>query len=185
MPLTEPIIAFEKQVSDPENNPFTTPSGKIEIYSQRIAELDNPLCPPIPKYLPPWEGPQDPLTEQYPLQMINPAAKNRAHTSFDNVPLLREVEPQTIWISSADAHARGIRPGDMVEVFNDRGSVLIPAKITERIIPGVVALAAGAWYRPDENGRDQGGCANVLTRDQFSPGGVFCSNSCLVQVKKL
>ncbi len=184
MPLTEPIIAFEKQISDPEHNPFSTPSGKIEIYSQRIADLDNPSCPPIPKYLPPWEGPQDPLTEQYPLQMINPAAKNRAHSSFDSVPLMREVEPQAIWISAADARSRGIQPGDMVEVFNDRGSVLIPAKVTERIIPGAVALATGALYQPDENGRDRGGCANVLTRDQFSPGGVFCSNSCLVQVAK-
>jgi len=184
MPLKEPIIAFEKQVSDPEHNPFPTPSGKIEIYCQRIADLNNPLCPPIPKYIPPWEGPQDPLAEKYPLQLINPAAKNRAHSSFDNVPLLREVEPQTIRINTVDARARGIQSGDTVEVFNDRGRVLVQVTVTERIIPGVVALPAGAWYTPDEQGRDLRGCANVLTRDEFSPGGAFCSNSCLVQIKK-
>ena len=184
MPLEKPIVAFEKERADPEHNPFSTPSGKIEIYSQRIADLHNPLCPPIPRYLPPWEGPQDTLTEKYPLQLITPASKNRAHSSFDNVPLLRETEPQTVWISSVDARTRGIRNGDMVEVFNDRGRVIILAMVTERIMPGVVSLAAGAWYRPDRQGRDEGGCANVLTRDEFSPGGAFCSNSGLVQVRK-
>jgi len=185
MPLTEPIIAFEKQVTDPEHNPFSTPSGKIEIYSERLAAFNNPQLPAIPKYVPPWEGPQDTLAEKYPLQLITPAAKNRAHGNFDNVPLLREVEPQTIWINSGDAQARGIQPGDMVEVFNDRGTVLIQAKVTERIMPGVVSLAAGAWYNPDEKGRDRGGCPNVLTRGEFSPGGAFCSNSCLVQVRSV
>jgi len=185
MPLTEPIVAFEKQIAEPEHNPFPTPSGKIEIYSQRIADLHHPLCPPVPQYLSPWEGPQDTLIEKYPLQLITPASKNRAHSSFDSVPLLRETEPQTVWINSTDAQTRGIQPGDVVEVFNDRGRVLIRATVTERIMPGVVSLAAGAWYRPDRDGSDEGGCANVLTRDEFSPGGAFCSNSGLVEVKKI
>ena len=125
------------------------------------------------------------MAEKYPLQLITPASKNRAHSSFDSVPLLRETEPQTVWISSVDAQPRGIQHGDTVEVFNDRGRVLIQAAVTERIMPGVVSLAAGAWYRPDSKGTDEGGCANVLTRDEFSPGGAFCSNSGLVQVRKV
>jgi anaerobic dimethyl sulfoxide reductase subunit A len=185
MPLTAPIVAFAKEISDPEQNPFPTPSGKIEIYSERLAAFNNSQLPPIPKYVAPWEGPEDPLVQKYPLQLINPAAKNRAHSNFDNVPLLREIEPQTIWISSADARVRGIQAGDMVEVFNNRGTVLIQATVTERIMPGVVALPAGAWYAPDDRGRDLGGCANVLTMDEFSPGGAFCSNSCLVEVEKV
>lgn len=185
MPLNEPIVAFEKEIRDQQHHPFPTPSGKIEIYSERLAALNNPQLPPTPKYVPPWEGPQDPLAERYPLQIISPAAKNRAHSGFDNVPLMQEIEPQTLWIHSTDARARGIQPGDGVEVFNDRGTVLIACTVTERIMPGVVAMAAGAWYRPDEKGRDLGGCANVLTRDDLSPGGAFCSNSCLVEVRKV
>ena len=53
-------MAFQQEIEDPANHPFRTPSGKIEIYSQKIAQMRNPLIPPVPKYLEPWEGPQDP-----------------------------------------------------------------------------------------------------------------------------
>ncbi|UCF57546.1 MAG: dimethyl sulfoxide reductase subunit A, partial [Deltaproteobacteria bacterium] len=69
-------------------------------------------------------------------------------------------------------------------VFNDRGQMVIPANVTERIMPGVVDVPQGAWYDPDENGVDRGGCANVLTKDAYSPGGSFPYNTCLVQVQK-
>ncbi len=58
---------------------------------------------------------------------------------------------------------RGIAQGDSVRIHNDRGVTLIPAEVTQRIMPGVVALQAGAWWQPDENGVDRGGCANVLS----------------------
>jgi anaerobic dimethyl sulfoxide reductase subunit A len=73
----------------------------------------------------------------------------------------------------------------MVRVFNDRGEVRIPAKVTERIMPGVVALPQGGWYTPDENGIDHGGSANVLTSNVISPGGSFVSNTALVQIEKV
>jgi len=87
-------------------------------------------------------------------------------------------------INTIDAAARGIKDGDMVRVFNDRGETVVPARVTERIMPGVVDLPHGAWYQPDEKGIDRGGCANVLTNETYSPGGGFAYNSCLVEMER-
>lgn len=182
---TEPHVAFKEQIEDPDHNPFPTPSGKIEIYSQWLAAMNSPEIPPIPTYIEPWEGPRDPLANKYPLQLITTHFKRRAHTQFDKVPWLRELMPQAISINGRDAEARGIRDGDRVRVFNERGEVIIQAKVTERIMPGVVDLPQGAWYEPDEQGIDWGGCANVLTRDKHSPGGAACHNTALVEVEKV
>jgi len=183
--LPEPHVAFKGEIEDPANNPFPTPSGKIEIYSQEIADWNHPMIPPVPKYIETWEGRNDPLTEKYPLQLITSHFKTRAHTQFHNVPWLNELETQAMLINSVDAQARGIKEGDRVMVFNDRGKTLITARVTEGIMPGVVDIPEGAWYDPDENGVDRGGCCNVLTRDEMSPGGAFCTNTALVEVKKL
>ncbi len=182
--LAEPRVAFKKEIEAPDENPFPTPSGKIEIYSQQLADMDNPRLPPLPRYIEPWEGVNDPLAEKYPLQLITIHFKRRALSQFDNIPWLRELEPQAMWINSVDARQRGISDGDMTLVFNDRGKVLIPAKMTERIMPGVVCIPHGAWHDPDENGVDRAGSANVLTSDEHSPGGAFPFNTCLVQVQK-
>jgi len=182
--LAEPFVSFEKQIADPANNPFPTPSGKIEIYSQELADLGKPNLPPIPKYIEAWESRNDPLAEKYPLQVVTTHARRRAHTQFENIPWLRELILQAVSINSADAGARGIKDGDMVRVFNDRGEMIIPARVTVRIMPGVVDIPQGAWYDPDENGADRGGCANVLTKDVISPAGAFASNTALVEVKK-
>ncbi len=179
-----PTIPFRREIEDPEHNPFPTPSGKIEIFSQAIADIGNPLMPPVPKYIEPWESRNDPLAEKYPIQLISTHHKRRAHSQFDNIPWLRELEPQAIKLNAGDAGARGIRDGDLVRVFNDRGDVLVPAQVTQRIMPGVADLPEGAWYNPDENGTDRGGCPSVLTIDRRSPGGAFTNNSCLVQVEK-
>ena len=93
--------------------------------------------------------------------------------------------PQAISINTKDAEARGIQDGDTVKVFNERGEIRILAKVTERIMPGVVDLPQGAWYDPDKQGIDRGGCANVLTRDKHSPGGAACHNTALVEVAKV
>jgi len=182
--LLEPGVAFKKQIEDIENNPFPTPSGKIEIYSQKLAEMSNPELPPVPKYIEPWEGRHDRLRVKYPLQLITTHFKRRAHSQFDRVPWLRELMPQAISINPIDARARGISDGDTVRVFNDRGELIIPAIVTERVMPGVVDLPQGAWFSPDARGIDRGGCANTLTRDAGSPGGAACHNTALVQLQK-
>ncbi|WP_054029873.1 molybdopterin-dependent oxidoreductase [Desulfatitalea tepidiphila] len=182
--LETPVVAFRKQIEDPENHPFDTPSGKIEIYSQRVADIVDGLCPPIPKYLPTSEDRNDPLSRKYPLQLITPHPRNRVHSEMYKVEWLRETEPHRVWINPVDATPRGIEDGDEVHVFNDRGTIAIIAWVTERIIPGVVSVTEGAWYAPDANGIDRGGCANTLTRDAYSGGGAAVLNTSLVEVMK-
>ncbi len=182
--LREPYVVFKEQIDDPKKHPFPTPSGKIELYSQRIDDLNNPKLPPIAKYIETWESRSDPLAEKYPLQAITTHFKRRAHSQFENIPWLRELQVQAISINPVDATPRDIKDGDKVRVCNDRGEMIICAEVTERIMPRVVDIPQGAWYDPDENGVDRGGCANILTKDEPSPGGAFVSNTCLVQVQK-
>jgi anaerobic dimethyl sulfoxide reductase subunit A len=180
----KPYIAFKPQIEDPINNPFPTPSGKIEIYCQRLADMNDPLIPPIPKYIETWENIDDPLAEKYPLQLVTTHIWRRALSQYDNIPWLRELEPQSVMMNMADAEARRLKNGETVKVFNERGATILPVRVTNRIMPGVVDIPHGAWYNPDENGVDRAGSVNVLTRDKASPGGSFPSNTSLVQVEK-
>lgn len=182
--LDEPYVPFRKQIEDPDNNRFGTPSGKIEIHSQTLKLLKNPEIPPVAEFIEPWEGANDPLAKKYPLQMISTHFKRRTHGQFENLPWLRELQPQAMLINSADAQARGIRDGDTVRVYNDRGVISVRARVTERITQGVVDVPQGTWYDPDENGVDRGGNPNTLIKDQTSPGGAFPYNTCLVEVRK-
>lgn len=185
IPLKEPYVAFKEQIEDPENNPFPTPSGKIEIYSKLLADMNDPFLPPIPKYFEPWEGKNDPLIKKYPLQMITPRFRRRTHTQFDTLPWLREVQDNNMIINTKDADARGIENGQMVKVFNDRGEIRIRATVTERILPGVIGVPQGAWFKPDENMIDRGGCPNTLNSERYSPCGSFTWNSALAEVAKV
>ncbi|EPD3051130.1 DMSO/selenate family reductase complex A subunit [Proteus mirabilis] len=164
-----PFVAFEENIRDPENHPFPTPSGKIEIFSKRLYDMNNVDIPALSHYVPAIEGPEDKLTEKYPLQMLTWKGKNRANSTQYANPWLQEVQRQEMWINPIDAQNRGIKNGDMVRIYNDRGITQIPALVTERIIPGVVGLQAGAWWSPDKDGVDHGGCPNVLTSTRMTP----------------
>lgn len=180
------VIAGKDFREDPEANPLKTPTGKIEIYSPTLAALNSPEeIPAIPKYIPEWEGVSDPLREKYPLLMVGHHSVQRSHSTFDNVAALREAHIQSIWINTLDAEARGIKNGDMVKVFNDRGVVRVPAYVTNRLRPGVTSLPQGAWFTPDETGVDVRGCINTLTKyhpTPFAKGNPQHTN--LVQVEK-
>ena len=149
-----------------------------------MADKNNPLLPPIPKWFDPPEGPKDALVKKYPLQLITSRFKRRAHTQFDTIPWLREVEKNQVTINADDAEARGIMDGDMVKVFSELGEIRLSAWVTERIMPGVVDVPQGAWFKPDDKGVDWGGCPNVLERDEYSPCGSFIWSTSLVQVEK-
>lgn len=155
---------------DPAANSLPSPSGKIEIYSDRLAELSktwilppDEVITPLPEYVKYPESAMD-QNSRLPLQLIGHHYKQRTHSTYGNCFWLREVAPQELWINPIDAAARGIKLGDRVKVYNDRGVSYIPARVTPRIIPGVVSLPEGAWHTPDAKGEDQNGCVNVLTR---------------------
>ena len=106
-----PKVAFRRQIEKPDRFPFPTPSGKIEIYSHRFAALDNPFIPPIPKYIASWEGPEAPLAQDYPIQLISPHSRARANSQFDNIEVIKEMADDDLWINQEDAGKRGIAPG--------------------------------------------------------------------------
>ncbi|MEF9890102.1 DMSO/selenate family reductase complex A subunit [Citrobacter sp.] len=165
----KPHIAFEDNIRDPQNYPFPTPSGKIEIFSKRLYDMQNPEIPALSHYVPAHEGPEDALSKSFPLQMITWKGKNRANSTQYANPWLQEAQIQKLWINPVDAEKRGIVQGDTVRIYNNRGVCMIPAELTPRIIPGVVAMQAGAWWQPDAQGIDHGGCPNVLSSSRITP----------------
>ena len=117
------------------------------------------------------EGWDDPLRSQYPLQLFGFHYKARTHSSYGNVDVLQAACRQEVWINPLDAEKRGIKNGDMVRVFNQRGEVRLPAKVTPRIMPGVSAMGQGAWHDANMTGDriDHGACMNTLTTHRPSP----------------
>jgi anaerobic dimethyl sulfoxide reductase subunit A len=182
LPAPEDAVAFARQIREPEAHPFTTPSGKIEVYSTVLAAKPDPYglgaIPPIPTWIPPLTP--DP---RFPLQLCTPKSRARTHSVHGNQEILSRADRDDVWLHPDDAAARGIVDGQMVRVFNDRGATIVPAKVTDRIAPGVVSVREGAWYSPDAEGTDRKGCANVLTDDRSAPCGATTYNSCLVQVE--
>jgi len=187
VPVTEPSIAFVDFQADPEANPLPTPSGKIEIFSKYLFDIGKPdVIPAVPKYIQEWESPFGPEAEQYPLQALGHHSMGRVHSTHDNNDWLREAFPQRVFINPIDAEARGIRDGDKVKVFNQRGTLISQCRVTRRIMPGVVNVPQGAWWSPDEHGVDQGGSTNVLSSEKWTPlafGNAL--HTIMVQVEKV
>ncbi|NCB41124.1 MAG: dimethyl sulfoxide reductase [Clostridia bacterium] len=164
----ENIVAFKDIVEN--GGQFSTPSGKIEIFAKSLYDMNKPDdIPGLPKYVACQEGPEDPSVAVYPLQLIGYHTKRRCHSIHDNNPLLEELDKPLLWINTEDAKERNIQDGNLTETYNDRGCVRIPAKVTDKIMRGVVAISEGGWYRPDKNGVDERGCINVLTSSKPTP----------------
>lgn len=156
---------------DPILNPLGTPSGKIEIYSKTIEKMKYDDCPAHPTWLEPieWLGMKDKPAE---FAMISSHPSNRLHSQLNNTTLREKYavnNREPIWINTSDAKVKGIKDGDLVRVFNDRGQILAGAVVTDDIRQGVVRVQEGAWYAPKEDGKIgslcTNGCPNVLTID--------------------
>jgi anaerobic dimethyl sulfoxide reductase subunit A len=198
-PAVKPAIAFEDFRRDPEKFPLKTPSGKIEIFSKQLFDLNNPEeIPAIPKYIQEWEHPYiaesteekkripvGSAVKKYPLQALGHHTLHRVHSTHDNNDWLEEAFPQRVFINPIDASARGIKDGDAVQVYNQRGVLVLPCRVTPRIMPGVVDIPQGAWYDPDDHGVDRGGCVNVLTSHRWTPFAYGTTqHTIMVQVEK-
>jgi len=179
---------------DPVKNPLTTPSGKLEFYSARLAENfpDDKERPPVAKYViggPGWtydESLEGERCKKYPLLLVSNHPRWRIHNQHDDIPWLREIPTckvkgpdgymyEPLWIHPTDAAKRGIKHGDIVKMYNHRGITLGGAYVTQRIIPGAVYQDHGArldlitsW--PDEL-INRGGDNNVI-----SPEGPISKN---------
>ncbi len=189
-------IGYKAYCEDPEAHPLKSKSGKFEIYCQDKADILNtiamarkttdPTFKPYPSYRPSnILGYEDPLREKLPFQVYNPHYLRRSHTEFDNVEWLRSTFPNPVFINADDAAKKDVKDGDTVILTGPEGAqVLRVASLTQRLIPGVIALPHGAWSMIDENGVDTGGGDNYLLTQRCSLSGVSGYNTLLADFDK-
>lgn len=170
---------------DPENFPLDTPSGKIEFWSQALADNfpDDKERQPMAKWI--TGGPAEEgwthdeslwgeRCKDYPLLITANPARFRVHVQGDDIKWFREIETckvkgpdgylyEPIWMAPADAAARGITDGDIVKLYNERGIVLTAARISERIMPGSVMVNKGSRVDPIAPHIDRGGAINLIS----------------------
>ena len=156
---------------------FPTASGKCELYS---GWLEKQGIDPLPFYNPPAEINQP--QEDYPLAFLSPPARNFLNSSFANLVRFRELEREPhLDMHPRDAAARGIADGDMVRVFNARGSHRLRARVNGKPRPGVVVAPSVWWKKHSPDGRN----ANNLTSQRTSDlGGGATFYDCRVQVER-
>ena len=193
-------------IAKPEK--IATPSGKYEVFSKQAYNLSRQWdltgggyvpddgrdqITGLPIWYENFEGYGDPLREEYPFQLIGHHTKTRTHSSYGNVPWMSSVAPQQCWINEGDAAGLGIAQDDEVIVSTERGRTKLTAKVTPRIMPGVVSIPQGAWYDPETRDPetigsrdvlDLGGCISVLTSVRPTPiskGNGVHSNLCKIE----
>ncbi|MDE1674740.1 molybdopterin-dependent oxidoreductase [Nocardia gipuzkoensis] len=153
LPVPDPrqVLAADFRAA-PDRYPLTTPSGKIEIFSETIAGFGYADCPGHPVWLEPEEWLGGPAAERYPLQLVANQPRTKLHSQLDVGAYSRSVKIQgrePIRMHPSDAAARGLRAGAIVRVFNERGSCLAGLVVDDGVRAGVAQLATGAWYDPD------------------------------------
>ncbi len=155
-----------------------TPSGKFEFVASTLKRIDDPDRPPLNQYMPVYEdGKREPQLAEFPLQLLSPHSRYPFHLMGDDEGCsVRDIREHRVLkdghyylvarLNREDAATLGIRDDDLIRLWNNRGSVVCAAQITDRLRPGVVsASTASAEYRPaGEPGKstDLGGCINML-----------------------
>ncbi len=174
-------IGTPKGVARFADGGFDTPSGKVEFYSTaaRSQGLD-----PLPDYIAPLEDTRSELAQRFPLAMISPPARHFLNRSFVNVKSLRAVEGEP-WldIHPGDAAARGIHDGGYVRVFNERGSLELRARVSERARRGVVVALSVWWKKLTRDGKNANELTNGETLTDMGRAPIF--SDCLVEVEAL
>ncbi|MGE5148806.1 MAG: molybdopterin guanine dinucleotide-containing S/N-oxide reductase [Rhodospirillaceae bacterium] len=188
----EPVMLARFR-ADPANNPLKTPSGKIEIFSEKIASFGYDDCPGHAVWLEPIEWLGSKKAEHYPLHMLSDQPTDKLHSQLDHSPHAKATKVkgrQPITMHPEDATARGLADGDLVRVFNDRGACLAAVRTSDRIRRGVVRLSTGAWFDPEDSGSnmplEKHGNPNALTLDigasKLSQGCI--AQTCLVEIAR-
>ena len=174
--------------ADPAKHPLHTPSGRIEMYSATIEKMNLPDCPPMPK----WQEPAEYLGNAKPgqLHVVSPHPFMRLHSQMANAEPLRRTYAvqgrEPLLINTEDARKRGIRDGDLVELYNERGALVVGARVSDRIMPGVVSIYEGAWPQLDSKGRCNNGLVNFITSSRPASGltQATTANTCLASLRK-
>ncbi|WP_063655180.1 molybdopterin-dependent oxidoreductase [Aliivibrio fischeri] len=172
---------------DPDKHPLHTTSGKIELYCQDIANFDVKNCPPMPTFLEPFEYLGNAKPNQ--VHVVSPHPYMRLHSQLANTEV-RKYESvqgrQYVLINDMDAQKHGIRSGQLVEIYNERGRVIAGAKVSDQIMPGVISLEEGAWLQFDSQGRCNSGSINVLTSSQACSdlSQANSANTCLAYIQR-
>ena len=189
--LKEDRIFLSDFFEDPDKNPLGTPSGKIEIFSETIDSFNYEDCPGHPTWMEPteWLGAKE---KAHPLHIISNQPKTKLHSQMDNGTLSSSIKikgHQPLEMNPDDAKSRGITQGDIVRVFNGRGSCLCGVNITTDVMPGVVIISTGSWYDPAERDDPKSMCKhgnpNVLSPDIGTSklGQGPAAHSCLAEIE--
>ena len=189
---SEPTLMLKDFRKDPLKNSLTTPSGKIEIFSQTVANFNYEDCPGHPVWIEPceWLGQKN---KKYPIHLISNQPKNKLHSQMDHGNYSKSFKIQNrepVEINPIDAENRGLKNGDIVKLFNDRGACLAGVIIQKKVMPGVAQISTGAWYDPQyptkPNSICKHGNPNILTRDKGTSklGQGPIAHSCLIEIER-
>lgn len=165
------LLASYRQ--DPRAHRLRTPSGRIELFSEVVADFGYDDCPGHPTWLPPSEWLGAPRAARFPLHLIANQPRSRLHGQLDmgaRSQASKVAGREPLRMHPDDASPRGLRDGEVVRVSNDRGACLAGLVVSDHVRPGVVQMATGAWYDPEEPGAGRFMCVhgnpNVLTADR-------------------
>jgi len=177
-----------------------TTSGKVEFFNNFLAAGERQVAirecwegatPPMSYWEIPPDDPYSPLAVKYPLYgQLGYHSLYRQHSTHDQNPILNDEYRHAVHMNPADAKARGIRDNDTVRVFNDSGEMIIPAYVSNRITPGNISVAWGAYYKPgsgsklNPDGIDMRGACNILTTGYYTRGNNTYGRA-MVQIEKV